>query len=82
MHASELEPKHGDQKKRVGVTPHDADPLTILPSHHPTLSPSYPTGAIGKNRGQQVDGGCLPLDDSPHMYQMWGRRRLYEPLRE
>jgi hypothetical protein len=31
MHASELEPKHGDQKKRVGVTPHDADPLTILP---------------------------------------------------
>jgi hypothetical protein len=31
MHASELEPKHGDQKKRVGVTPNDADPVTILP---------------------------------------------------
>jgi hypothetical protein len=31
MHATELEPKHGDQKKRVGVTPNDADPVTILP---------------------------------------------------
>src|SRR5215217_4918044 len=42
---------------------------------------SHRTGAIAQRRGQQM-GGCRPLNEPSHMYQMCGSGELYELLWE